>query len=315
MHINQIFDKNTNICPKGEVAMVLDIISTLIPFIALIVSICSFISTNKTSRLQREILEKQKYPNLKVISVESFKSKYGSSDTVYDGKYCRMYYGESRANLSLDNNIAIFDLKKAEICAQIEYGFIDEVKSHININKAKNVNMEEKIHDAYFTYFGCKPYLILNHASNSNSFIIDHSNVKIKLHNYGTPITAISIKSVTVHYNQEKNINLLKFDGDSNNKISLSPQENEEFILFLDEITTDLDDSLCKMTTETYINSPDTLSMLRTHISENRLSYDRIEIEFQCWDMYNTKTILKITFEYNGNFFVSTTTISKGGCY
>ena len=42
---------------------------------------------------------------------------------------------------------------------------------------------------------------------------------------------------------------------------------------------------------------------------ENRLQYDKLEIVIHCWDLYNNETTSKITFEYNGNFFISTTTI------
>lgn len=275
------------------------LINLILPAIsAIFTGIVCFI-TYRTYNEQFKQMRNAKLPNLKILSVESYKSKYGSSDSLYDDKYCRMFYGESTANISLDDNIATFDLEKPEVCAQIEDGFIEEIQSHIGKN------------NAYFTYFGSKPYIIINHASNKESFIIDHSNVKITLHNYGAIISAISIESVIVFSNPGMNIDPLKFDGDKENKISLSPNDNKEFVLFLDEVTTNLNNSLCEMSASTYRNCPEAFDLLRAHMAKNRLNYNKMEVKFCCWDMYNNETLSKVTFEYNGNFFISYTTNEK----
>ena len=91
----------------------------------------------------------------------------------------------------------------------------------------------------------------------------------------------------------------------------MSPNENEEFVLFLDEVTTDLNNSLCQMSASTYINTPESFNLLRTHMVTNRLNYNKLEVTLSCWDIFDIKTLLLITFEYNGDFFISSTTILK----
>lgn len=276
----------------------LGLTSLIISIISLIFLGLTYFTTHKTYNAQLKQIQNQELPNLRILSVESHKSHYNSSDSIYDGKYCRIFYGDaSSVNISLNENIAVFDANNPN--TEIESGFIDEVKSHIGDN------------NAYFTYFGTKPYLILNHASNHDRFIIDHSNVKLTLHNYGAKISALSIKEIIVHYKSEMNVEPTIFYGNDKNKISLSPDENDKFILYLDEVTTDLNNSLCQMSESTYINSPESFDLLRAHMVTNRLNYDKLEVKFRCWDMFNNETILKITFEYNGNFFVSSTTILK----
>lgn len=276
----------------------LGLISLTISLISLIFVGLTYFITHKTYNAQLKQIQNQELPNLRILSVESFKSQYNLSDSVYDGKYCRIFNGDaSTVNISLNENIAVYDANDPN--TKIEGGFIDEVKSHIGDN------------NAYFTYFGAKPYLILNHASNSDRFIIDHSNVKLTFHNYGTKISALAIKEIVVYYKSEMNTEPITFYGDDKNKISLSPDENDKFILYLDEVTTDLNNSLCQMSVSTYINSPESFDLLRAHMVTNRLNYDKLEVKFCCWDMFNNETLLKINFEYNGNFFVSSTTILK----
>lgn len=280
-------------------------------YISLILSILTLIFVGKTYFVTRktydaefeqirtnlEQINKQKLPYLKLLSVDTYKSKYNSSDSVYDGKYCRIFKGESITKISLNESMAIFDVEDPD--SKIENGFIDEIKSHIGKN------------DAYFTYFGAKPYLILNHASNRDRFIIDHSNVVLTLHNYGATINAMSVKKIVIYYKPEMNIEPTTFHGNDKNKISLSPNENEEFVLFLDEVTTDLNNSLCQMSASTYINTPESFNLLRTHMVTNRLNYNKLEVTLSCWDIFDIKTLLLITFEYNGDFFISSTTILK----
>ncbi|WP_304528276.1 hypothetical protein [Romboutsia ilealis] len=189
--------------------------------------------------------------------------------------------------------MALFNYKDEKI----ENGFIKEIESHIGNN------------ETYFTYFGSHPYLMIVHASSKERYIVDHSNVIIKLHNYGATISALSIESFTVYYTPKQNIEPITFQGDINKKITLSPEENDNFVLHFDEVTTDLSNSLCQITAISYKNSSDYMTLLRTHMIENDLKYDKLEIKFHCWDLFNNKTILKITIEYNGDFFISNTSV------
>lgn len=267
--------------------------SFIISVISLIFSIVLCIVTVILYLKQYKQIQKQNLPNLRIISVISDKSD--STSSINDGTYCRIFSGESEINLSLNGQMAVFDAKDEKI----EEGFIDEIQSHIGKN------------DTYFTYFGLQPYLIINHATSKENFIIDHSNVKITLHNYGATINSMAIDSLTVYYKPNMNIEPFTFYGDINNKITLSPDENNEFVLFLDEVTTNLNNSLCKTSPSQYQGLPKSCNLLRTHMVENKLQYDKLEIIVHCWDLYNNETISKITFEYNGNFFVSSTTVSE----
>ncbi len=268
---------------------------SIIPALSLIVSIVLCLFSVMIYSAQFKQIENQNLPNLKIISVISNKS-HPSDSSLYDGKYCRIYSGESTSNLSLDGLMPIFDAEDE----QIEEGFIDEIKAHIGEN------------DTYFTYFGFQPYLIINHASSQENFIIDHSNVKITLHNYGAKISALSIESLTVYFKSNIATEPLTFYGNKDNKITLSPTENEELVLFLDEVTTNLNNSLCEISPSLYSSMPESYDLLRTHMVENRLRYDKLEIVVHCWDLYNNETTSNIVFEYNGNFFISFTTVSKG---
>ena len=209
--------------------------------------------------------------------------------------YCRIKSGNSNSNISLDGNIAVFDAENK----MIEDGFIEEIKSHIGEN------------NTYFTYFGEKPYLIINHAFDKKRFIVDHSNTIIKLHNYGAKISSLSIESFIAHYRINDVTKKISFYGDINSKITLSPEENDQFVLFFDEVTTDLNNSLCQMNPSNYAVMPEYMNLLRTHMTQNWLNYEKLEIKFHCWDLFNNETISKITIEYNGHFFISTTTCEK----
>lgn len=213
------------------------------------------------------------------------------SSTVNDGTYCRIYNGESSSDISIKGSMAIFKSDDNKI----EPGFIDEIKS----------NMNKKV---YFTYVEGKPYLVVNHATSTERFIVDHSNTKITFHNYGAKISALSIEKLIIYYKPEMNLDTLTLQGNPNNKITLSPEENEKFELYYDEVTTDLNNSTCQLPTKTYNSMIGSFNFLKSHMSSNILCYNKLEIIFICWDMYNIPQRYSIIIEYNGNFFVSSTT-------
>jgi hypothetical protein len=262
--------------------------------IALIISAISLKNSHRINTAQLKLIYNQKLPNIKLLSVDITKSIPNKS-TVFDGSYCRIFNGESTANISLNNKMATFNTNDPSI----ENGFIQEIKE--NINKP----------NAYFTYFNSKPFLIANHATDIDSFIIDHSNVKMTFHNYGALISGLSIKSLVVYYKPEMDLKKLTFYGNEQNIITLSPEENNNLVMFFNEVTTNLNNSLCQIPEKIYENSPHSFTLLRTHMPENILSYNKLELNLNCWDLYNNKTELKITIEYNGNFFVSTTTLQN----
>lgn len=268
-------------------------ISLLISILSFLASLAVYFITYRTYSAQLKQMHNKELPNFKIIAVESHINHQTENISVYDGVYCRIYSGESTSNISLNENLAVFDAQKENI----EDGFIEEIKSHIGEN------------NTYFTYFGGKPYLIINHALSKERFIIDHSNVIIKLHNYGATISALSIESFIAHYKSNDAIQKIIFNGNIENKITLSPEENNEFVLFFDEVTTDLNNSLCQISPSIYPMLPEYMDLLRTHMVQNRLNYNKLEIKLHCWDLFNNKTIFKITIEYNGNFFISTTSI------
>lgn len=271
-----------------------DQLTITLSIIAIIISAISLISSYKINGAQLKQIHNQTLPNIKLLSVDITKSIPNKS-TVFDGSYCRIFNGKFNNNISLNNKIATFNANDQSI----ENGFIQEIKSNIN-----NPN-------AYFTYFDSKPFLIANHATDINSFIVDHSNVKMTFINYGSLISNLSIKSLIVYYKPEMKLKNLTFSGNEQNIITLSPEENKNLIMFFDEVTTNLNNSLCQIPEEIYENSPSSFSLLRTHMPENILTYDKLELNLNCWDLYNNKTELKITIEYNGNFFVSTTTLQN----
>lgn len=148
----------------------------------------------------------------------------------------------------------------------------------------------------------------MNNATDCNSYIIDHSNTKITLHNFGAAICAMSVESIIVEYTNPATENLL-LTGNEENKITLSPDDNNELILYLDEVTTDLTNSLCRVSKETFESTADSFDLLKTHMPENVLEYEKMIINLNCWNLYNEKHIFQIIVEYNGNFFVSSTNV------
>ena len=268
---------------KNNLSIILSTLSLIVSFILCFV-------TFKTYNAQLKQIKNQELPNFKILSIDAIKSYPNNNPSLYDGSYCRIIKGEPIKEHTLNGNLAVFDCQNE----QIEPGFIEEIESHIGKN------------ETYFTYFGTKPYLMIVHASSKERYIVDHSNVIITLHNYGAKISALSIKSFTAYYNLEQNINPITFQGDINKKITLSPDENDNFVLYFDEVTTDLNNSLCQITPDAYITSPDYMNLLRTHMVKNEL-----EIKFHCWDLFNNETDFKITIEYNGDFFISDTYIIK----
>lgn len=172
----------------------LNIVSLILSILSVLFTFLTYLVTNRTYNAQFEQINNQKLPNLRILAIETTKSHPGISN-IYDGTYCRVYKGDSSSNISLDNNIATFSADDK----QIEAGFIEEIES--NIGK-ENV---------YFTYFGSNMYLIINHATSSDRFILDHSNTKITLHNYGATISAMAIDSLVVYYKPEMNLKELTF--------------------------------------------------------------------------------------------------------
>lgn len=245
----------------------------------------------KFQQEQMNELSRQKLPNLKIISIDITKS-HPTETKISDNSYIRIYNGKSNVKNELKNLIATFDASDLSI----EPGFIQEVKSHID---KPNV---------YFTYYNEKPHLVANHATNQNSFIVDHSNAKMTFHNYGAIISAISIESLNVYYKEKMNYKDLTFFGNKENIITISPDDNEKFELFFDEVTTNLINSLCQISDDIYEKASESFDLLKTRMYDNMLTYDKLELNLICWDMYNNETKLRITIEYNGTFFVSSTT-------
>lgn len=269
-------------------------ISLIVSAFSLLISVLTYFVTYRTYNAQLEQIKKQKLPNFRILSIEYSKS-HPNTTNINDGKYCIIYKGYSINDIELNKIMATFNYNDA----QIENGFIEEIESHL-----------EKT-NVYFTYYDTKPYLIANHATTKDKFIIEHSNTKITLHNYGAIISTLSIESLKVSYSPIMDKKDLIFQGIENNKITLSPDENKEFALFFDEVTTGFNDSLCETPFLTYNTLPDSFDLLKVHMPKNILTYNKMELIFSCWDLYNNKHRLQITIEYNGNFFISTTTILK----
>lgn len=267
-----------------------DFLSLIISLFALIFTGLTFFVTYRTYNAQLNQLKKQNLPNLKLLSMSCNKSNPDSSK-VNDGSYCRIYNGESSSDISINGSMAVFQSNDINI----EPGFINEIKS----------NMHKSV---YFTYVEGKLYLVANHATNPERFIVDHSNTKITFHNYGAKISALSIEKLKIYYKPEMNLDVLTLEGNPDNKIALTPDENEKFELYFDEVTTDLNNSTCQLPKNIYNSMIESFNLLKSHMSPNILSYNKLEIFFTCWDMYNLPQKYKITLEYNGNFFISSTT-------
>ena len=59
------------------------------------------------------------------------------------------------------------------------------------------------------------------------------------------------------------------------------------------------------MSQTTYANVPNKIDILKTHMIENILNYNKLELKLHCWDLFNNETVSKITIEYNGNFLLA----------
>ncbi len=267
----------------------IDIIGLIFSALSLLISSLIYFITYRTYNAQLEQIKKQNLPNLKILSTSLIKSD-PSSSSINDGSYCRISKGETSSDISIGGSLATFKFTDSNI----EPGFIDEIESTMN----------KKV---YFTYVNGKPYLVANHATSTERYIIDHSNAKITFHNYGSKISTLSIEKLIIYYKPEMNIKTLTLKGNPNNKITLTPEENEEFELYFDEVTTDLNNSTCQLPKSIYDSMIDSFNLLRSHMTSNFLSYNKLEIYFMCWDMYNLPQKYLITLEYNGNFFTSST--------
>jgi len=267
----------------------LDFLSLIISILSFIISFFTCFITVRTYNAQFKQIKNQELPNLKILSIVSNKSESNDSKALSENKYCRII-----KNSGTDKNeMAVFTSDDEEI----ENGFIYEIESHIGKN------------NVYFTYFNQNPFLVINHASDKKKYVVDHCNVIISLHNYGATISALSIESFTAYYKASKDIEKIFFRGNIDKKITLSPNENENFILCFDEVTTNFENCLCHTDSEDYNELPESIDILRIHMPENSFSYDKLEIKFHCWDLFNNETVSTITIEYNGNFFISTTSI------
>jgi hypothetical protein len=270
---------------------IVNVATLVIAFIAMLISAFVYHITFKTYNAQLEQIINQELPNLKILTIGARKNYINMPATLYNRVYCRILKGEATNKYTFNDNIPIFDIEDE----QIETGFIEEIESHIGNN------------ETYITYFGGDPYLMVIHASSKERYLIEHANVIINLHNYGSTISALSIESFTAYYKNK--LEPIVFQGNKDDKITLSPDENNSLDLIFDEVTTDLRNSLCDMSYDTYIALPEYMDLLKTHMVENTLNYDKLEIIFHCWDLFNNETVSKITIEYNGNFFISTTSI------
>lgn len=267
--------------------------STMLALSALFTGITCF-ATFRIYNAQLKQHNNQKLPNLKLLSV-NIKKSHRNLSSLSDGSYCRIFNGQSEDYMKLNQKIAVFSANDPKI----EDGFIEEIKANINTP------------NAYFTYFESNVFLIANHATNIDAFIVEHSNVKMKFHNYGALISCISIKSLIVFYKPNMNLEKLIFYGNEKNIITLSPEQNKDFVVYFDEVTTNLNNSLCQIHQNLYEIAPDSFNLLTKRMPENILTYNKLELNLNCWDLYNNKNELKISIEHNGCFFVTSTSLKS----
>lgn len=292
--------RNDRLNRLDRIVKIVEIVSAIATIFFGIFTIKSYFVTRQINNIQLKIMENQlkemstkELPNLKIVSVESHKHQENS--TIYDGTYCFLYKATSNQNLEGLPSFKIRDLVN-------ETAFFNEIESRIDEKSCQPT--------VYLTYFGSKPFLVLNCATDKNNYDIAHSNVKITFYNYGAVVSAISVKSLVIYYNNAlSQVNPFFVKGDDNSKIILSPQDNKEFTLFFDEVTTNKNSALCQIDKNVYEAMPDSVDLIRFHMIKNYLNYSKLELILNCWDVYDNKTELKITLEYNGNFFVSSTTL------
>lgn len=75
--------------------------------------------------------------------------------------------------------------------------------------------------------------------------------------------------------------------NDTDNKIILTPQENEKLELFFDEVTTNLNNSMCNLPNNIYESIPNSIDLLRNRMPQNILNYQKLKLTILCCDIYN----------------------------
>lgn len=279
-----------------------DNVSMLISILGFGISVISLYRTSRHYKKNQALIERQIKnidnsfaPNPHVQKLMYSKSNIDAKE-LKDANYCRIAVNipvNLIPTLSLGNKIKVFkstDISDGQIAA-----FISECM------KRKEC--------VYLTYLEDTPHICFNHARDNNlPFIIEYSNVIIDFHNYGADASAFKLNSMKVTLNDG---NVIERFGPPNNIISITPEQNKSFSLIFDEIVENVDDSICKISEETYSNFPDNKgkpkNLLYYRLVGEVIRYNKIELDCTFYNNYNTPYDYILSLENNSDYFITKT--------
>lgn len=266
----------------------IEFILKITTIIASVVTIKLYFVTRRINIAQEKIMRKQVLPNLRMSAVKSYKNT-GNFD-LCNGTYFYIYCKNTSTHIGKFPHCAKEDLNDSNETK----AFFNEIESRMEKARYRG--------NVYFTFLDKKLFLILNCGTKKDNYTVAHSNVEITFENCGEAIGAIGIESFTIYYkNTIAKKKHVKIKGDKNSKIILPSENAKNFTVFFDEITTELDATLCQIPSGTYADISSEIDLLKLNMPENYLNYSKLELILVCWDMYENKTRFKIILEYSGN--------------
>lgn len=262
-----------------------------------IFTVLSFVSLEKLNKKNIISFERDQSSNLQIREVKFTKSMPSNGDRLKpeDEKYIyrRFSYNTDRSiDLSLNNTIQCDTESTLE---KMEPGFIEEIQNNVN--------------SIYLTYFQGQYCLVINQAADKNSFVVEHCNTKVVLHNYGVPINYISIKSCTIYPTSGNEQHSIRAKNPELNKHPFHIDKDESITILIDEVTTQLNQSLCIIQEEIYQMLPNSFDLLRFRMKDNLLQYEKMEFECAFWDIYGNKYDYIFTLQYIEHFLSSSSKI------
>lgn len=151
----------------------------------------------------------------------------------------------------------------------------------------------------FFTHYNKEHVIVINHAMSDNHIVIDHHNMIMTLKNFGATITKIRINELQIEYRNKKKKTLT---GVIDNYCTDIVSNGGEIKFIIDEGTNDFEDSICKVTAETYVKLKDYEQF--TVNANITTEYKKLLFDISLWNQYNDKFDYFLKLENrNGVFF------------
>lgn len=228
---------------------------------ALILSILSFaLVTIKEAKLKKIELTP-------FLVISSMKLKKKNCNSGVHAK--RFYYGDyEQQQLSLNGAIEIekFDSNNLE-----HESFMEECRKQNN-----------KIYFSRFEESKCLVFNTLSSNSVGKDFFYEFCSTEIGFVNYGALIKNVSIDSVSgIMDNDEK----FEIKGIKNNYLDCVIPTGGTFTLTCDEVSENIDNSLCINSESIYNKFGDEFDFLKKRLPKNSLKYKKLKFNITCYNL------------------------------